>query len=236
MFVPRPIRRLYSHRCLGVAIFYNTQYLEKTAEMRVFFPEQVKRLRPNDGGADAGIGDGDARVDLSTASRLERDLNGKPDAAVMVRLRLREKAGGEAGDRGREANKADHQSLTLVCCHLWFDPVRPDLKTAQCRLLFDAIGRFHKANGVLDGDTGVGGGGMSEGAPGDVQLGGRGSVGESRGQIEESELDVGGSLAPANLVLCGDFNSVPVVNPSFLPGALKVGVREKELAFKRYLV
>lgn len=198
--------------------------------MRVFFPEQVKRLRLNDGGADTGIGDGDgnARVNLSTASRLERDLDSKPDAAVMVRLRLRGQAGGEAGGRGRDANKADRQaSVTLVCCHLCFDPVRPDLKTAQCRLLFDAIGRFHKIDGVLGGDSSFSGGGMSEGAPGEMQIGGRGSVGEGRGQSEEPGLDVGGSLAPANLILCGDFNSVPVVNPTFLPGTLKVGERKR---------
>lgn len=181
------------------------------------------------------IGDRDARVDISTASRLERDLNGKPDAAVMVRLRLKGEEGEDVGSEGiKEGGQA---SVTLVCCHLWFDPVRPDLKTAQCQLLFDAIGRFHEKNGVVGGNGGGSGGGINEGAPGRVTLGGKGSVGEDRGRREEPMQGViSGSLDPANLILCGDFNSVPVVNPHFLPGPLKVNTRDGEPACSRYLV
>lgn len=208
--------------------------------MRVFFPEQVGRLRvPNgrkrkrsdgvetmDGAvegdataaAEQGVesaskehfleldGDSDTRrvdecgrVDLSTASRLEQDLNGKPDAAVMVRLRLKQTGLGSdvASGGGEEAEK--ERSITLVCAHLWFDPFRPDLKTAQCRLLFDAIERFHEACGVsvsVQAEAGR----------------------ESAGQRQEE------AVGPANLILCGDFNSVPVVNPAFLPGPLKVSM------------
>lgn len=243
-------RRLYSHRCLGVAVFYNTRHLEKTAEMRVFFPDHAQRLRENNGtkrkqsdvsdddqkpdkrpsvggstgslqrtnkaasgvdlpqrgdGGEVGTqGEGGTHVGIPAApSRLEQDLSGRPDAAVMVRLRVRgqgkeNNADGKAG--GDETGEGKERSLTLVCAHLWFDPFRPDLKTAQCKLLFDAIGQFHDKCGVIPGSH--------EKAA--VETGGMGPKKT-------------GASGPANLIMCGDFNSVPVLNPVFLPGPLKVG-------------
>lgn len=240
---PLAPRRLYSHRCLGVAVFYNTQHFEKTAEMRVFFPDHIqslklhsntKRKRPDgsdaagkvpdgdlpergDGGENRTQGGRDSQVDVSGAeSRLEQDLSYRPDAAVMVRLRLKgqeKQADGDGdgdgdggGADGCDGKGAEERSLTLVCAHLWFDPFRPDLKTAQCKMLFDAIARFHEKCGMIStgsDETRVGAGGV--------------------------ELGKTGSSGPANLIMCGDFNSVPIMNPVFLPGALKVGAIERRL-------
>ena len=161
------------------------------------------------GGGEHGTrGGGDSQMDVSGApSRLEQDLSCRPDAAVMVRLRVKGKekkadAHGGGAD-GCERQEEEERSLTLVCAHLWFDPFRPDLKTAQCKMLFDAIERFHKKCGVIStgsNETGVEAGGAA------------------RGKIAAS--------GPANLILCGDFNSVPVMNPVFLPEPLKVGAIE----------
>lgn len=254
------LRRVHGHRCLGVAVFYNTQHFEKTAEMRVFFPEHIQRLRQNsskklkrpdgsdvavsltvDGAvrADAAAGRGrkhatststlkhsprndsfctedreiTGTVDPAPLSRLEADLRDKPDAAVMVRLRLKETGGEEHANRAN--GKADKQpSFTLVCCHLWFDPLRPDLKTAQCRILFDAIQQLHDKCGL----TGRGGtAGVEQSEQQSLEDGLLDSD-----SLQNQELGCSRNSGPANLILCGDFNSVPIVNPDFLPGALKV--------------
>lgn len=158
--------------------------------MQVFFPEHVQSLRAGN----CGIREG-SPVERSTTSRLEEDLSSKPDGAVMVRLRVK-------GQGGHGGNLDSKPSITLVNCHLWYHPVRPDLKTAQCKLLFDAIRRFHQKCGVAGGSNDA----MSPNGSADD----RGGCGFGRG------------LDPANLILCGDFNSVPFVNPEFLPGSLKV--------------
>ena len=234
-------------------MFYNTQHLEKTAEMRVFFPDHVQRLRVNntkrkrsdvsdaaevpgmrmphtvgrntevvqqkrksapdgempergEGGENGTQGAGNSQMDVSGApSRLEQDLSCKPDAAVMVRLRVKgqERKADRDGADGCDRKGEDERSLTLVCAHVWFDPFRPDLKTAQCKILFDAIERFHEKCGVIT--TGGNEAGVEAGRA-------------ARGKT--------GASGPANLILCGDFNSVPVINPVFLPGSLKVGAIE----------
>lgn len=266
---PLAPRRLYSHRCLGVAVFYNTQHFEKTAEMRVFFPDHIQSLKLHsnakrkrsdgseaagkvsdthgavgrstkvvqpkrgaepdgdlpergDGGENGTQGGRDSQMDVSGAeSRLEQDLSYRPDAAVMVRLRVKgqeRQADGDGdsdrdggGANGCDSKGAEERSLTLVCAHLWFDPFRPDLKTAQCKMLFDAIARFHEKCGVIStgsNETRVGAGGAERGKT--------------------------GSSGPANLIMCGDFNSVPIMNPVFLPGALKVSAIERRLRICQY--
>lgn len=166
------------------------------------------------GGGEHGTqGGGDSQMDVSGApSRLEQDLSCRPDAAVMVRLRVKgqEKKADADGDGadGCERKEEEERSLTLVCAHLWFDPFRPDLKTAQCKMLFDAIERFHEKCGVIStgrNETGVEAGGAARGKT--------------------------GASGPANLIMCGDFNSVPVMNPAFLPGPLKVGASEHGVRF-----
>ena len=223
-------RRLgvYSDRCLGVVVFYSTRHFEKTAEMCVFFPKQVWRLRADSswlGDGEMVSGRGSDEVASSPAtSRLEQDLSSKSDAAVMIRLRLKGEGEREGKGEGRSANSgmkagdgnADSQpSITLVNCHLWYHPVRPDLKTAQCKLLFDAIRRFHDKCGVTPGSDNV--------VP--VPLTGvkEGSLDGSSSEKGQDRL--GRDMAAANLILCGDFNSVPFVNPEFLPGLLKVSRR-----------
>lgn len=204
------LRRISSHRCLGVALFCSTDQLEKTAQMRVFFPEQVHRLGVHGhsriatkAGDDRGEVEDIGRAGKPTKSRLKHDLSSKPDAAVMVRMRWKGSTEGEkdmatpdgnvSGDDFRES-----PSFTIVCCHFCFDPFRPDLKTAQCRMLFDAINDFHEDCGV-SAPTGVTGY-----HPGEKHF----RAGES----------------PANLIMCGDFNSIPIMNPEFLPGPIKVKV------------
>lgn len=157
---------------------------------------------------DSGSEDGDfgeeCGVDTTNASRLEQDLEDKPDAAVLVRLRLKRKRDGcDYGAKISNRTPEQQPSFTLACCHLWFDPFRPDLKTAQCRLLFDAIARFHTKCGVTVHcrEAGVTGG----------------------GELLDSPFEQ--ETAPANLIICGDFNSVPLVNPAFLPGPLKVRIK-----------
>lgn len=236
-------------------MFYNTQHFEKTAEMRVFFPDHVQCLRANnntkpkrshgsdagevpnmpdahggstdavqqkreaaadrdlaghgDGGISARQGERDRAMGVSAAaSRLEQDLSCRPDAAVMVRLRVKGQERKADGAEGCDRKGEQERSLTLVCAHLWFDPFRPDLKTAQCKMLFDAIERFHEKCGVTA--TGSDQAGVEAGGAG------RGKTGVS---------------GPANLIMCGDFNSVPVLNPVFLPGPLKVGAIECGLRF-----
>lgn len=223
---PRRLSHLRRHRsrCLGVAIFYSSKHFEKVSELRVVFSEQARGLRGNSDrerkgpgrkpgaiatvgkkafttpddrflrrvyGGDTGTGGLDGRANPATASRLEQDLEDKHDAAAIVRLRWkgRDDRGGENvdGDENKEC------AITVACAHLFYDPKRPDLKTAQCQVLFQAIRRFHAECGV---------------AP-----------------VLDSGQVVGGdrsSLGVANLILCADFNSKPVVDPSFLPGPLKV--------------
>lgn len=149
-------------------------------------------------GGDTGTGGPAGRANPATASRLEQDLEDKYDAAAMVRLRLKEH--GDCGGGGGSANcdEKKEREITVVCAHLFYDPKRPDLKTAQCQMLFQAIHRFHEKCGV---------------AP---VLGGQ----------ADGELP---SLGVANLILCADFNSKPVTDPSFLPGPLKVSTTSREL-------
>lgn len=206
-----------------MAIFYASEYFEKAADLRVVFSEQARGLRENsnrkrkrpDGvseflepvqpgprrrkivtrdqylrrvyGGDTGTGGPEGREDPATASRLEQDLEDKHDAAAMVRLRL--KRNGDSGRNGRGGDGEENElAITVVCAHLFYDPKRPDLKTAQCQMLFQAIQRFHEKIGV--------------------------AVVDSASQPS--------SKGPANLILCADFNSKPVVDPFFLPGPLKV--------------
>lgn len=206
-----------------MAIFYASEYFEKTADLRVVFSEEARGLRENsnrkrkhrDGvseflepaqpgpgsrktatsdqflrrvyGGDTGTGGPEGREDPATASRLEQDLEDKHDAAAMVRLRL--KRNGDSGRNGTGGDGEEHElAITVVCAHLFFDPRRPDLKSAQCQMLFQAIQRFHERIGV--------------------------GIADSASQP--------GSEGPANLILCADFNSKPVVDPVFLPGPLKV--------------
>ncbi|CAM9192310.1 unnamed protein product [Hapterophycus canaliculatus] len=233
----RPQKR-HKSRCLGVAIFYSSKRFEKTAELRVVFSEEARGLRegsdrrrrnrPDGGctseplealaasriarpgkdapassdslgdqflrrvyGGDTGTGGPDGREDPATASRLEQDLEDKQDAAALVRLRLPEC--GDHGEGGDAAPGQRERSITVGCAHLFYDPKRPDLKTAQCQMLFQAIDRFHKKCGVEGALTG------EEGAP----------------------------LSPANLILCADFNSKPVVDPRFLPGPLQAAAEAR---------
>lgn len=158
--------------------------------------EDVETVQDGSQSSDLDSGDGRS-AHACTTSRLEQDLSSKPDAAVMVRLRLR-----KGGTAKRQS------SFTLVCCHLWYHPLRPDLKTAQCHLLFDAIRRFHEKCGVAM---------VSEEVTGEERCEQEESVdwrARKRGCVAET--------GPANLVICGDFNSIPVVQPVFLPGPLKV--------------
>lgn len=200
-----------------MAIFYSSKYFEKTADLRVVFSEEARGLRedsdrkrkrpdgvseflevfqpgagkrktaPSDQflrrvyGGDTGTGGPEGREDPATASRLEQDLEDKHDAAAMVRLRLKRNGSDSDGDEKELA-------ITVVCAHLFYDPTRPDLKTAQCQMLFQAIQRFHEKIGV----------------PVPYSVGKPGSGG------------------PANLILCADFNSKPLMDPTFLPGPLKV--------------
>lgn len=223
--------RRHKSRCLGVAIFFSSKQFDKTSELRVVFSEEARGLRgdsdrerkgpgrapelqgafargvrqkatPNDEflrrvyGGDTGTGGPDGRANPATASRLEQDLEDKHDAAAMVRLRLKgrgdrgEGAGGVGGVGANDDEKIE-RAITVVCAHLFYDPKRPDIKTAQCQMLFQAIHRFHEKCGVAPSLSG--------------EAGGRGS-----------------SLGVANLILCADFNSKPVADPSFLPGPLKV--------------
>lgn len=224
-------------KCLGVAIFYSEKVFKKLAEKRVYFPDELEHLRQ--------LQHHQNSEQSPVPSQLEYDLQTKPDAAVMLRLQLREdppeaqignasvpvETGTESvphteelteklteepteesaeesaqepiGEPAQELTEEPAQepteepvqepieepgrSITLVCCHLWFHPSRPDLKTAQCKLLFDAIERFHEECSVLS---------------------------------PEMQGDEG---RPAtNLVLCGDFNSVPILQPIFLPPPLRV--------------
>lgn len=180
--ITRDLRRRMPERgkCLGVAIFYSKKTFKKLAEKRVYLPDEVEHLRqlqhhPNN-------------EQPAGPSRLEYDLATKPDAAVMLRLQLREdpSAVGRTGSVS-SASEPD-RSITLVCCHLWFHPARPDMKTAQCKLLLDAVERFHEECGVLS-----------------IEKAGEGA----------------GRLA-TNLVVCGDFNSLPVVQPAYWPRPLRV--------------
>ena len=230
--VTSPIQlRRHKSRCLGVAIFYSSRRFEKTAELRVVFSEEARGLRKNSDrkrkgprrdsespeamherrqnmrtwkarkkdvprdqflqrvyGGDTGTGGADGRADPATASRLEQDLEDKHDAAAMVRLRVKQDDGLDP-----DGGEKEERAITVVCAHLFYDPRRPDLKTAQMKILFDAIARFHEDCGVAA----------------DLVSGGQ-AVGERS------------SLSLANLVLCADFNSKPVADPSFLPGPLKV--------------
>lgn len=98
-------------------------------------------------GGDTGTGGPDGRANPATASCLEQDLEDKHDAAAMVRLRLKTYYGrGEGGTDGEEKKE---RAITVVCSHLFHDPTRPDLKTAQCQMLFQAIHRFHEKCGVV---------------------------------------------------------------------------------------
>lgn len=143
-------------------------------------------------GGDTGTGGPDGRDDPATASRLEQDLEDKHDAAALVRLRVKE--GGDLGEGGTTPGQRE-RSITVGCAHLFYDPRRPDLKTAQCQMLFQAIDRFHKKCGVA-------------------------------GALTHGEDSL---LSPANLILCADFNSKPVVDPRFLPGPLKVSAATRTL-------
>lgn len=142
-------------------------------------------------GGDTGTGGPEGREDPTTASQLEQDLEDKHDAAAMVRLRV--KGDGDREAVGSVGSGKEERAFTVVCAHLFYDPRRPDLKTAQCQMLFQAIARFHEKCGVA-ADLGSG----------DQAVGGRSSLGL------------------ANLVLCADFNSKPVMDPMFLPGPLQV--------------
>lgn len=218
-------RKHPTHRCLGVAVFYNKSQLEATMGARVFFPREAEFLRvaDGDGGGDGGptpplgptppsdvtggpgsagdddaaAGDeriaagGDGGTPVRGLSRLESDLRSLPDGAVILRLRLRSVEGEGEG----EGEGGYRPAVTLVCCHLWYNPRRPDIKTAQCGMLFDAIKRFHARCGC----------------------GARGSV--------PSEGTTGGEppgVEATNLILCGDFNAVPMLQPEFLLGPMKV--------------
>lgn len=217
---PLSYPRRHRSRCLGVAIFYSSKHFEKMSELRVVFSEEARGLRgdsdreragsggmtgspeavarvgkkavPDDQflrrvyGGDTGTGGPAGRANPATASRLEQDLENKQDAAAMVRLRVKghDDHGGGGGSANGDEEK--ERAVTVVCAHLFYDPKRPDLKTAQCQMLFQAIHRFHEKCGVSQAD---------------------------------GELS---SLGVANLILCADFNSKPVTDPSFLPGPLKV--------------
>lgn len=153
-------------------------------------------------GGDTGTGGPGGRANPATASRLEQDLEDKHDAAAMVRLRLK---GGDDRGEGANGDKNKDRAITVVCAHLFYDPMRPDLKTAQCQMLFQAIQRFHHKCGV---------------AP---------VLGSQAGGVQPS-------LGVANLILCADFNSKPVADPSFLPGPLKVSATTGYLLTSRNVV
>lgn len=146
-------------------------------------------------GGDTGTGGPDGRANPATASRLERDLEDKHDAAAMVRLKLKGRDDRREGGGRVNGDERKERAITVVCAHLFYDPRRPDLKTAQCQMLFQAIQRFHEKCGV---------------AP---VLGGQADGERS-------------SLGVANLILCADFNSKPVADPSFLPAPLKVSATQ----------
>lgn len=180
--VTRNLRRRMPERgkCLGVAIFYSKKAFKKLAEKRVYFPDEVEHLRQ--------LQHHENEEQPAGPSRLEYDLATKPDVAVMLRLQLRRDPAA-AGRTGSVSSAGEQdQSITLVCCHLWFHPSRPDMKSAQCKLLLDAVERFHEECGVLS-----------------------------------TEKTSGGAGRPStNLVVCGDFNSLPVVQPGYWPKALRV--------------
>ncbi|CAM9749843.1 unnamed protein product [Ectocarpus sp. 4 AP-2014] len=239
----RPQRR-HRSRCLGVAIFYSSTHFEKMAEVRVVFSEETRGLREDSGregershssgasetpeavpaapkatttragkgaappcdqflrrvyGGDTGRG-AKGEQDPATVSRLEQDLANRHDAAALVRLRLKESDDLEEGASGKGVSGGggkNGRSFTVVCAHLFYDPNRPDLKTAQCQMLFQAIDRLHQKCGVA---SALGGGKAGSEIP---------------------------SLGPANLVLCADFNSKPLVDPWFLPGPLKAAAQAR---------
>lgn len=206
------------------------------AEARVFFPREVERLQgggnppaamekvqPQEGG---DSGNGETQVGAATAagsavepgafSRLESDLSMLNDGAVILRLRIRDPQTGSSTENDGQASERQ-PSVTLVCCHLWYNPLRPDLKTAQCGMLFDAIKRFHESCGCAavpprqsarDGDGGNADNSGSSFRP----------AGEGRDAGEAS-----------NLIVCGDFNAVPMLQPEFLPGSLKVSSRARRV-------
>eukprot|EP00903_Cladosiphon_okamuranus_P009843 g9354.t1 len=224
----RPQRR-HRSRCLGVAIFYSSNRFEKTSELRVVFSEEARGLRGNSDrereslgcmsdspeavaragtkvapddqflrrvyGGDTGTGGPAGRANPATASRLEQDLEDKHDAAAMVRLRLKGSDDDQGGGGGANGNDKKERAITVVCAHLFYDPSRPDLKTAQCQMMFQALQRFHEKCAV---------------AP---------VVGEPGGERS--------SLGVANLILCADFNSKPVADPSFMPGSLKAAAEAR---------
>lgn len=230
----------------------------------MFFPQEVRHLqneRLNNTGPPKGDSmapksnrsnahTGQNQVDYCAFSRLEDDLSTTRDAAVMLRLKLRERSSSVDNTttdvkRGSDQSTSDEKidpgvlgeadrSITLVCCHLWYDPVRPDLKTAQCKLLFGAIERFHEECGVITPrrvledweceETEVcGQGGHEEEATSNDESQGEGSMERN-------------SAEATNLVLCGDFNSLPFVQPHFLPGELQVRKCSIVLAMARLSV
>lgn len=231
LLTPPSYPRRHRSRCLGVAIFYSSKHFEKTSELRVVFSEEARGLRGNSDrereslccmsyspegvaragkkaapddqylrrvyGGDTGTGGPDGRANPATASRLEQDLEDKHDAAAMVRLRLKGSDDGGGGGGGANSDENKERAITVVCAHLFYDPRRPDLKTAQCQMMFQALQRFHEQCGVAPVLRGQAGGERS-------------------------------SLGVANLILCADFNSKPVADPSFMPGPLKVSATRGE--------
>lgn len=244
------ISRRHRSRCLGVAIFYSSTHFEKTAELRVVFSQETRDLREDSRregershssgeselpeavlaaptatttragkgaaapcdqflrrvyGGDTGRG-AKGGQDPATVSRLEQDLANRHDAAALVRLKLKESDDveeGASGEGGHGGGGEHGRSFTVVCAHLFYDPNRPDLKTAQCQMLFQAVDRLHEKCGVASA------------------LGG-GKAGSERS-----------SLGPANVVLCADFNSKPLLDPWFLPGPLKVSAGAEEVSLVR---
>lgn len=240
-----------------------------TAAAAVTTIEHLGRQHSMGDDENGGIDDG---YSAEYWSPLEADLAQLTDAAVMVRLKLRGRGAGVGVD-ARDArdvrdgfttatgiiprNNVDNSSenseenccssretsITLVCCHLWFHPSRPDLKTAQCKLLFDAIERFHRECGVREVSRGERSGveveedgrgdegGLS--VPSIIGEGGKrhgGGGGASSSAIDPTPTS---SAAKTNLILCGDFNSVPVVQPEFLPGELQVRERERSTSVRK---
>lgn len=234
-------RRVVTHRCLGVVIFYSKTYFEATAAIRISFPREMQRLRPINGNQQrpspsddileevrlhssspaAPAADRESSVEPEGAatsedvvvaagdvvergeaqgvwapSRLEADLGKLPDGAVIVRLNLREC---RDANRVERSERRRRPSITLVCCHLWYNPRRPDIKTAQCGMLFDAIKRFHARCGC---------------AGADAEIGADDVVGETGQAYSTGDA--------TNLIVCGDFNAVPMLQPEYFPKSLKV--------------
>lgn len=194
-----------------MVIFFNSRRLSVVAETNVIFADQLHHL---DSGIDTAAeaspqeldSDGRPTGQCTAMSGLQEDVAKLSDGAVMVRFKVREKRGRVADvigdDPGHsEENRSRDVRFTLVCCHLWFNPLRPDIKTAQCKILFGAIERFHERCGMPGGQS------LHPQHP------------QPRRSRKEPAVD---RDTTPNLILCGDFNSVPLMQPEFLPGPLQV--------------